>query len=270
MDLHSVYTIQELYCEVMGSIFRAPPMPFATLTPGVPRVVERRGPVALACGLGLLLLLAALGATLVHTMEYHLGLGSQTGPSAAEAMLAQCPLRGGLLVMVLVTVAAALAIAYEVRRLTRQRRALLRLAGEELGSRASRVALPRQPIRVVQVFVPLIALQAGMYGLFDQLWPMGPLMRMNGAFMHMASQGALPLAPVHLIVAALIAVLVWRLERRVTVLRAIIAAVCRLLARMATITLRVPLPILVEQCASVPVGIAGLPRPPPATLACGL
>jgi hypothetical protein len=93
---------------------------------------------------------------------------------------------------------------------------------------------------------------------------MGPLMRMNGVFMHMTPQGALPLAPVHLVVAAVIAALAWRLERRVTVLRAIIAAVRRLLARMAIATVHTPLPrpVLVP-CNCMAVGLVGLPRPPP-------
>jgi hypothetical protein len=232
--------------------------------PGVPRVTERRGPLGWACALGLLLLLAALGAALVHVVEYHLGLGSQAGQSAAAAMLAQCPLRGGLLVMFLLTSATALAIAYEVRRLAGQRRALLRLAGEEFSPRSSYMVLPRRPMRLLQLFVPLIAVQTGAHMLLDYLWPMGPMMRMNGVYMHMAPQGALPPTPLHLLVATVIAVLVWRLERSVTVLRAIIAAVRRLLARMANPTIRAPLPRLaLVLCESMAGGLAGLPRPPP-------
>ena len=50
-------------------------------------------------------------------------------------------------------------------------------------------------------------------------------MRMDGVLMTMPVHGAAPLLPLHLIVAAVPALLVWRLERRLTVLRSVIAGI---------------------------------------------
>ncbi len=233
--------------------------------PGVPRVLGCQGAAATIIGVAVLVVLATLGASLAHLVEYHLGLGSQDGRSAAATMLAQCPLRGDLLVLLLFALTLTLAIANSIRVLSRRGRGLARLAQQAgLATSALHVDLPRSRARFIQILAPLLTLQAAVYVVFDRIWPMGPMMRMNGVFTHMAPQGALPPAPVHLLIAVALAAVVWRLERRISVLRAIITAAQRLLARAAPRVFLVPLPAASVEINWRPAaGLIGLPRPPP-------
>jgi hypothetical protein len=222
---------------------------------------------ALIAGLGLLWVLAAMGAALVHLVEYHVGLGSSGGRlDSMRFMLAHCPVRGGLLVALIATVLTLFAVWRELRSLLGQQRRLI-LEAHRLQLAASHGPAPTMPlpmIRFVALLASILAGQAGLYALTAHLWPMISLMRMHGAWMYMEAPGALPLLPLHLVVAVALAALAWRLERRFTVLRAAIAAVRRAVARALSALLRVPLPSwphvswLHSYC--VP---AALSRPPP-------
>lgn len=197
----------------------------------VPRVAGRAGVSGLALGAGLLLLLAAFGAALVHIIEYHLGLGG-SGDWRVNAllMLRRCPLSGSLLVVVLCTLVVLTALWRELRALSLQRRRLTQAAARVgLKPATTYITLPRRLARLLKLLIPLLAMQAGVYALAGHLWSMGVQMRMGGILMTMPVRGAAPLLPLHLIVAVGLAVLVWRLERRLTVLRSVIATVHRLL-----------------------------------------
>jgi hypothetical protein len=214
----------------------------------------------------LLLLLAAFGAALVHIIEYHLGLGSSGDWRAnALSMLAHCPLSGGLVAVILCTLGAMAVLLRDLRALSLQRRRLTR-AASLAGIRPSVacVVLPRRPVRLLQLLIPLLIIQFGLYELADHLWSMGVPMRMGGILMTMPVQGAAPLLPLHLIMAVVPAILIWRLERRLTVLRSVIASVRRLLGLFGADTqaVRIPLdPALRPLCAWVAPAL--LSRPPP-------
>jgi hypothetical protein len=233
----------------------------------VPRITDRPDLPGVALGAGLLFLLAAFGAALVHIIEYHLGLGSSGDWRAnALSMLAHCPLSGGLVVVVLCTLSALAAVLGQVRALSLQRRRLTRAASPAvIGRSAACTMLPRRPARLLQLLIPLLALQFGLYELADHLWTMGISMRMGGVLMTMPVHGAAPLLPLHVMIAVVSAFLVWRLERRLTVLRAVIARIRRLLGLFgaARRPSRIPLgPALRPLCAWVAPAL--LSRPPPA------
>jgi hypothetical protein len=236
----------------------------SSLLPGIPRILGSTSAAAVSLGVATLLALAVIGTSLVHLVEYHLGLGSANGRSAAATMLAQCPLRGDLLALLLLVVTLVLAVANSIRVLSRRKHRLEGLARQAgLATNALCVQMPRSGARYLRILVPLLILQVVVYQVFERAWPMGPMMRMNGVFIHMAPQGALPLAPVHLLIAVVLAAIVWRLERRISVLRALISVVRRLLARAST-ALRAPLPSVNVEINWRPVaGLLGLSRPPP-------
>ncbi len=235
--------------------------------PLVPRVTDRPGIPGLAPGAGLLILLSAFGAALAHIVEYHLGLGSSGDWRAnALSMLAQCPLSGGLLAVILCTVGVLVALLRELRALNRRHRRLTRAASlVGISPHVSCVVLPRRPSRLLELLIPLLTLQIGLYDLADHLWSMGVSMRMGGALMTMPVHGAAPLLPLHLIVAIVPALLVWRLERRLTVLRSVIAAVRRLLGLFGVDPQPAPIPsgpALRPLCAWVAPALLSRPPPP--------
>jgi len=246
-----------------------PPSLYLANTSGrlpVPRVTGRSGAPAALLGLGLLLLLAASGAALVHIIEYHLGLGSSGDwRASARAMLARYPLSGSLLVVILFTLGTVLAVLRELRVLSRERRHLIQAAAAA-GMRpiGAGVALPRRPSRLLQLLAPQLLVQLGVSMLASHLWPMDVQMRMDGVLMTMQARGAVPLLPTQLVVATLLAILVWRLERRLTVLRSVIATVRRLLRLVMTgdFVVRIPPgPAPRPLCAWVAPAL--LSRPPP-------
>ena len=241
--------------------------PVAALGQCLPRAGAGMGPRAPAMGLGILLVVAASGAALVHFIEYHLGLGAGADArAAAAAMLAQYPLSGGLLLVALFAALTCLLCAREVRRLARQRSQLSRLARRQgiAPSVPLHLALPRRPARLAQLLAPILAAQVVIYALADHLWPMSTLMRMDGVLMHMPSAGALPLAPLHLAVSLVLAMLVWRMEHRVIALREAIARVRRLLQLWLDALTASPLPLCPQAIPlHVCVGPVGFSRPPP-------
>lgn len=216
--------------------------------------------------LGPCLALAIVGAMLVHVVEYHLGLGAGGHRLASiQFMLSHCPVRGGLLVVGLCTFVTLLALWREMRLLLGQRHDLTLLARRARLVEA--LPAPRTPLhleRLVALFLPLLAAQAGAYVLLGHLWPMTFAMRMHGVLVDMAAPGALPLWPVQLTVATLLAALAWGLERRFRVLHAVVGAVRRLLARLLSAMRSVPLPAYAPPTHRAAYGMPGaLPRPPP-------
>ena len=233
----------------------------------IPRVTGSTTAPGKVIGLALLLLLSAFGAAMVHIVEFHLGLGgSGDWRRSALAMLAQCPFSGGLIIVLLGTLATAFALHTEVRLLIRRRAVLVKQA-DQVGLHISTIESvePRHPERLLQLVPPLFLGQALLYALADRLWPMGTIMRMHGSLMTMPAHGAVPLVPVHLVVAFAVALAVWRLERRITVLYAAIAAVRRLLPLFLTAVRATVLPPAPQaRRLSIRVGPALLSRPPPA------
>ncbi|HWE60492.1 MAG TPA: hypothetical protein VHB98_02160 [Chloroflexota bacterium] len=247
-----------------GPVSRLPRTAAAWLP--VPRLSDRADALALGAGAGVLLMLAALGAALVHIVEYHLGLaGPGSGLASVRFMLAHCPVRGGLLVVIVAATLTVLALLHELRSLSgRQRRLTLDARSLGVVVPASRDVMPRGAARLVALFVPILIGQLGVYALLARLWPMTFLMRMHGALMVMTVQGAAPLLLAHLVVAVVLATCTWRLEHRFTMLQAAIAAVRRLLAHALTAPRHSVLPL----CPPVPrlssyAGPAALSRPPP-------
>jgi hypothetical protein len=234
----------------------------------VPRVGGRSPTASALCGLALLCVLALFGAALAHIVEYHLGLGSADWRRSALAMLARCPLSGGLAIVLVGTLATLYALLAEVRFLRRRHAALTRQAARA-GLRATMTsrATARDPIRALELLAPLLGVQIAIYTVIDHLWPMGAVMRMDGVWMSMPSQGALPLLPLHVAIAVALALIVWRLERGITQLRAAIETVYRLLPLFLIQSRAAPLP---SGPATPPLSVQASPsllsRPPPARL----
>jgi hypothetical protein len=180
-------------------------------------------------------------------------------------MLAHCPLRIGLVVVGLATLVAALSVTRELRQLRTQQRACAasaRGAGAVVPARPIRE--PLQTRRLIGLFLPILAGQVALTALVTQLWPMTLLMQMHGSMMAMTLPGAVPPVPLHGVVALLLAVCTWRMERRFRTLRASIALMRRLLARM----LHTVLPVVLPSPPATPSlrdygGPAALSRPPP-------
>lgn len=219
--------------------------------------------------LSALVLAAICGAALVHLVEYHAGIGSTHSLQSAADMLAQCPLSGALVLIALCALSTAVAVSQVVRRLSRRRRQLRAMlaAGPRRALAASTLhyaVRPRRPGHLFAIVCVLLAAQSSVYALSETLWPMGRLMRMHGVLMHMPSHDPVPVIPLQLLVALVFTVVLWRLERRVTVLRAAVGLLHALLQclRVAGRHAR-PLPED-ERCGSrLPAGLLGLPRPPP-------
>ena len=217
---------------------------------------------------GALLLIAGLGAALVHVAEYHVGLETVGGRSASLAfMLAHCPVRGGLLAAIVVALVALMALLVELRALANQRFRLTSTARciRHIDATSLPATTSPQLGRLLVVFQPLLCVQLGLYALVERCVPMTVAMSMHGVTMNMDVRSTLPLVPVHLVVALLLAVFVWRLEHRIVVLQAAIDAVRRLLRQAPRAPRRVRLPFApnVAQPSRL-YGPGALSRPPPA------
>jgi len=184
-----------------------------------------------------LFLAALIGAGLVHLLAYHVPFGVPLGPrwlATAGALLAHCPLRGSLGLIAVVAVLAPILALQEVWRLERLNEALGRiLATRRLSIPDGRVAVPRSPWRLLFIIVAVLSLQAALLGAASLLCPMRTAMVMNGTPIIMPLGAALPLGVLHLAVATLLGLLLWRVERRLTRLRATAAQRLRLLLRAA-------------------------------------
>jgi hypothetical protein len=244
------------------------PAPSTGLSPwlSLPRVRsagDSSSPLARA---GALLIVAGLGAALVHVVEYHVGLGDVAGrPASIGFMLAHCPIRGGLLIVLAIAALTLLALCGELRALMRRRRRLMDEARSlRVAPPSPSTCAPLRPGRLLALFLPLLLCQAGLYDLVAHWLPMAISMRMHGVVMAMPVQGALPLLPVHLAVAAMLAALIWRLERRFVALQTAITALRKLLRQALLAVRTVPLP---PAPSVAPIfsfcGPGALSRPPP-------
>jgi len=185
-----------------------------------------------------LFLAALIGAGLVHLLAYHVPLDVPLGPrwlAAAVALLAHCPLRGPLGLIAVVAVLAPILALQEVWRLERLNEALRRgLAARRLSVPDGRVAVPRSPWRLLFIIAAVLGPQAALLGAAGLICPMRTTMVMNGAPMVMPLGTALPLGMLQLAVAALLGLLLWRVERRLTRLRVMAAQRLRLLLRASS------------------------------------
>ena len=171
-----------------------------------------------------LFLAALIGASIVHLLAYHAPLGVSLGPrwlTVAGTLLAHCPLRGPLGLIAVVAVLAPILALQEVWRLERLNGALGRmLVMRQLSIPDGRVAVPRSPWRLLVIIATVLGPQAALLGAAGLICPMRTTVVMNGASMVMPLKAALPLGMLQLAVAALLGLLLWRVERRLTRLRA--------------------------------------------------
>ncbi len=236
----------------------------------LPRLVAGTGyPPALWNALGLLGT-ALVGAGLVHLAAYHVPAGAPTSArwfATALALLARCPLRGPLGLIAAVAVLAPLLALREMGNLRRRDRALARLlAARHLAPPPGHDAVPRSPRRLLLFIAVLLGSQAALFGVAGLLCPLQTGAAMDGMPMALPAASVLSLGPLHLAVAAVLGLLLWRVEHRLTRLRAVVAAQLRLLRYSGGATIRPPVPY----AARLPRTLQGhslFARPPPAFIA---
>jgi hypothetical protein len=216
-----------------------------------------------------LLAAALLGAGLVHLLAYHLPTGMPFAPRwdrQALALLVHCPLVGPLGLIAATAVVAPLLACWELRRLERLNTAAVRLLRvRRIPLPPTHEALPRSPRRLLGLFTLLWSLQVTLVGLAGWLDPMQTTMLMGGRLMTMASTPVLPLGPLHLVVAALLALILWRVEHRLTQVRAEVARCLRLLTAARGDQAAVPIGPRLTRLRSGWDGLARFARPPPCT-----
>ncbi len=210
------------------------------ITPLLPRLLPARTRAAALCNIAVVLVVALAGAGLVHLLAYHLPPGVPLDPGwmpAALSLLAHCPLVGPLGLALSIALALALLGLRELRRLERLNGSLARMLIARPARRsiappspADVEAVPRSPWRLALFVAVLLGLQVSALGIIDALWPMRMTvtmpMVMDGRLMAMAMPMAplLPLGALHAAVAVLLGLLLWRVERRLTRLRALVAS----------------------------------------------
>lgn len=207
----------------------------------LPRLVvgRRAAPLCNAAGL---IATSLVGATAVHVLAYHMPFGLPPGArwtNTALALLAHCPVRGLLGVVAIVAVALLALGLWELRRLERLSAALARYAEP---STSHQQAMPRSLPRLFRFIAVLLPAQVALTALMERLCPMHVSMLMGGVHMMMPLSPALPLGPLHLVVATALALLLWRVERRLIVLRARIAHRLCLLTGMRADSMCPPAP----------------------------
>ena len=199
----------------------------------LPRLAPGQRRAATAYNAMGLLATALVGAGLVHLLAYHLPAGVPFGArwdSQALALLVHCPLVGPLGLIAAIAVLAPLLACWELRRLERLNTTAARLLqARRLPLPPTHQALPRSPRRLLGLFALLLSLQVTLVGLAGWLDPMQTTMVMGGRLMTMASTPMLPLGLLHLVVATLLALVLWRVEHRLTQVRAEVARWLRLL-----------------------------------------
>lgn len=205
------------------------PWPAALL----PRLVPGNGRSAVACNAGGLCGAAMLGAGSAHLLAYHALPDLPWAPhwgAMALSLLARCPLRGPLGLIAAVAVLAPLLALREVLRLQRLSAALgAAMQARRAAQVPASVAAPRSPGRLAVFVALLLGMQVVLLYLFGLLCPMQTTMVMGGVSMTMALAPALPLGLLYVLIAALCALLLWRLECRLARLRAEITCRMRLL-----------------------------------------
>ncbi len=197
----------------------------------LPRLAPHCSPAASFWNALGLLIVALAGGGLVHLLAYHIPLGIPVDAhwlAITTTLLARCPLSGPLGLLALGTVAVMLVVWRELRRLERLHATLngrARLAAPTDGVEW----LPRGPGRLVLFIAVLLGLQLAVSGVTDLLWPMQTTMVMGHGLMTMVMTPALPLLPLHALAAVVLGLSLWRVEHRLTRLRARVAAQLRLL-----------------------------------------
>lgn len=244
---------------------RPPTMP---LLPRLARGQTRAAVVWNAAGL---LATALVGTGMVHLLAYHVPLTTPFSAhwvAAAVALLAACPLvrplGGGAAVIAVLVMLLAL---WEVQRLERLNKGLGRLLAAHrlpLPSPQAQEAVPRSSGRLAIFVGVVLGLQVTLLGVLEALYPMRASMVMHGVPMTMVMPPTLPLAPLHLGVAVLLGLLLWRVERRLTRLHAQIAQRRRLLAHRGSATPILPALSRPAHLPRAPYGHALFARPPPA------
>lgn len=174
-----------------------------------------------------LLVTALAGAGIVHLLAYHIPFAVPFDPrwaATALDLVIHCPLGSPLSAVATVALLTLLLARYELRRLDRLDAVLARcLTAGRVPVPAGHEIVPRSPCRLVLLTMVLLGLQVAALGIYDLCCPMHMTMVTNGAPMTMPMAPVLPLAPVHLVVAALLGLVLWRVEHRLTRLRAQIA-----------------------------------------------
>ncbi len=242
-----------------------------TPAPMLPRLAAGEGSAAHVYNAAGLLGAALAGAALVHLLAYHVPAGVPTAPHWSASLLlllAHCPLLGPLGAIAAIAVLAPLLLLREVVRLERLNAALARrLAAQRAPASRGESLAPRSPRRLAGFILVLLALQVALFSAAGLVCPMHVSMLMGGKLMTMSTAAALPLAPLHLAVAALVGLLLWRVERRLTHLRAAVARRLGLLAHHhATYHPQPP----ASRDVRLPLGWYGQPlfaRPPPVAIA---
>ncbi len=232
----------------------------------LPRLAPHCSPAASFWNALGLLTVALAGGGLVHLLAYHIPLGIPLDAhwlAITTTLLARCPLGGPLGLLALGTVAVVLVVWRELRRLERLHATLngrIRLVASTNGVEW----LPRRPGRLVLFIAVLLGLQLAVLGIADLLWPMQATMIMGHGLMTMAMTPTLPLLPLHALAAVVLGSSLWRVEHRLTRLRARVAAqLCLLQAACPPRDVALPLPT----DSVLPWRLAGavlFARPPPA------
>jgi hypothetical protein len=234
----------------------------------LPRLAAAGGRAASAANAAGLLGAALVGAALVHLLAYHIPLGLPTAPhwsASFMSLLANCPLLGPLGAIAAIAVLAPLLLLREVVRLECLNRALeRRLTTQRVAALRGETLAPRSPRRLAGFILALLLLQVALFSAAGLVCPMHVTMLMGGKLMAMSTATALPLAPLHLVVATLIGLLLWRVERRLTRLRDAVAQRLSLLTH-EHVAYHPQIPA--SRDARLPLGWYGQPlfaRPPPA------
>jgi hypothetical protein len=123
--------------------------------------------------------------------------------------------------------------------------------------------VPRSPRRLAAFIALLWSVQVPLLGLAGVLWPMQGTMVMGGTLMMMTRQPTLPLGLLHLVAATLLALLLWRVEHRLTRLRAQVAQRLRLLSRWDGAAQALPRMSRTMHLPRTQYGHALFARPPP-------
>jgi hypothetical protein len=187
------------------------------------------------------------GALLVHLLAYHAlpGLLLASGPLG--------PLCAPFVVVCALAALSPLLAAADLWRLRRLDRALSRrLRPIRLpGMGAPPTGAPRSPWRLAGLVGGLLGLQVAFVGLAGAACPLPP-----------PATPALLLGPVHLLVAAALGLLLWRLERGLAHVRAAVAHKRRLLGLLIADRPRPVAPRAVAPPAAW-IGVTLFARPPP-------
>lgn len=203
----------------------------------LPRLLRGQSTRAVTGNAAGLLGTALVGAGLVHLLAYHVFVGVPFGPrwlAAVWTLLMQCPLVGPLGLIAVIVVLAPLLVFREMRLLEQLNRSIMCLLRERRATLPpTQQPVPRSLRRLLGFFAIVLGFQTGLYSLAGWLDPMQRTMVMGGHLMTMASTPTLPLAPLHVVVAGLLALALWRVEYRLMRVRYEVALRLRVLAAVA-------------------------------------